>query len=90
MNTEELTAKILAFIETQDGEDMDEWYATRRDFASTVMTDFAEYLGLELVVPEYIPRLKKPEVDRNELFKALMPQICTLFNIEYNKAKEKL
>jgi len=90
MNTEELAEKILAFIETQDGEDMDEWYATHRDFASTVLTDFAEYLGLELVVPEYIPRLKKPEVDRNELLKAMMPQICTLFNIEYNKAKEKL
>jgi len=90
MNAEELAEKILAFIETQDGEDMDEWYATHRDFASTVLTDFAEYLGLELVVPEYIPRLTKPEVDRNELFKALMPKICTLFEIEYAKAKEKL
>ena len=90
MNREELVEKILAFIETQDGEDMDDWYATHRDFASTVLTDFAEYLGIELVVPEYIPRLTKPEVDRNELFKALMPQICTLFDIEYRKAKEKL
>ena len=89
MNAEELTEKMLAFIETHDGEDMDEWYATRRDFASTVLSDFAEYLGLELVVPDYIPQLKKPEIDRNELFKALMPQICTLFDIEYKKAKEK-
>jgi hypothetical protein len=89
MNKEELTEKMLAFIETHDGEDMDDWYATRRDFASTVLSDFAEYLGLELVVPDYIPQLKKPEIDRNELFKALMPQICTLFDIEYKKAKER-
>jgi hypothetical protein len=89
MNAEELTEKMLAFIETHDGEDMDDWYATRRDFASTVLSDFAEYLGLELVVPDYIPQLKKPEIDRNELFKALMPQICTLFDIEYKKAKER-
>jgi hypothetical protein len=89
MNAEELTEKMLAFIETHDGEDMDDWYATRRDFASTVLSDFAEYLGLELVVPDYIPQLQKPEIDRNELFKALMPQICTLFDIEYKKAKER-
>jgi len=90
LNTEELTAKMLAFVETRDGDYDDEWYASPRDFAATILTDFAEYLGIELVVPEYVPRLQKPEVDRNELFKALMPQICTLFNIEYNKAKEKL
>jgi hypothetical protein len=89
MTPEELKDKMLAFIETHDGEDMDDWYATRRDFASTVLSDFAEYLGLELVVPDYIPQLKQPEIDRNELFKALMPQICKLFDIEYNKAKEK-
>jgi hypothetical protein len=90
MTPDELTEKMLAFIETHDGEDMDDWYATRRDFASTVLSDFAEYLGLEMVVPDYIPQLKQPEIDRNELFKALMPQICTLFDIEYKKAKEKL
>ena len=90
MTPDELTEKMLAFIETHDGEDMDDWYATRRDFASTVLSDFAEYLGLEMVVPDYIPKLKQPEIDRNELFKALMPQICTLFDIEYKKAKEKL
>ena len=90
MTPEELRDKMLEFIETHDGEDMDDWYATRRDFASTVLSDFAEYLGLEMVVPDYIPQLKQPEIDRNELFKALMPQICTLFDIEYKKAKEKL
>lgn len=90
MTQDELIEKMLAFIDTHDGEGMDEWYATRRDFASTVLSDFAEYLGLEMVVPDYIPQLKQPEIDRNELFKALMPQICTLFDIEYKKAKEKL
>ena len=90
MDNTELVDKMLAFIETRDGDYYDEWYASPRDFAATILTDFAEYLGLEMVVPEYVPRLTKPQVDRNELFKAMMPQICTLFDIEYNKAKEKL
>lgn len=90
MSNDELTEKMLGFIETQDGEGMDEWYATRRDFAATILSDFSEYLGLELVVPEYVPQLKKPEIDRNELLKALMPQICTLFDIEYKKRTENL
>lgn len=90
MTNDELTEKMLAFIETHDGEDMDDWYATRRDFASTVLSDFAEYLGLEMVVPEYVPQLKKPEIDRNELFKELLPHISRLFDIEYKKRMENL
>jgi hypothetical protein len=88
MSEEELTAKMLAFIETQDGDYCDEWYATRRDFAATILSDFSEYLGLELVVPEHVPQLKKPEIDRNAVFKALLPEISRLFDIEYKKRTE--
>jgi hypothetical protein len=85
MTNEELRDKMLAFIETQDGSYDDEWYASPRDFAATILTDFAEYLGVEMVVPEYIPQLKKAVVDRNELLKALMPGILELFELEYTK-----
>ena len=89
MSKEELEAKMLAFIETQDGDYNDEWYATPRDFAATILSDFAEYLGLELVVPAHVPQLKKPEIDRNAMFKALLPEISKLFDIEYKKRTEQ-
>ena len=90
MNNEELKEKMLAFIETRDGDYFDEWYASPRDFAATVLSDFAKHLGIELVVPEYVPRKTKPQVDREALLKALMPGIRDLFDIEYKKMDARL
>lgn len=90
MNQDDLREKMLAFIETRDGDYFDEWYASPRDFAATILSDFAEYLGIELVVPEYIPRKTRPQVDREALLKALMPGIRELFDIEYKKMDEKM
>lgn len=90
MNEDDLREKMLAFIETRDGDYFDEWYASPRDFAATILSDFAEYLGIELVVPEYIPRKTRPQVDREALLKALMPGIRELFDIEYKKMDEKM
>ena len=89
MTEEELKAKMLAFIDTQDGDYNDEWYASPRDFAATILSDFSEYLGLELVVPEHVPQLKKPEIDRNAILQSLMPEIQKLFNVEFKKYEEK-
>jgi hypothetical protein len=89
MTEEELKAKMLAFIDTRDGEYCDEWYATRRDFAATILEDFSEYIGLELVVPEHVPQLKKPEIDRNAILQSLLPEVQKLFNIEFKKYEEK-
>ena len=85
MNEEELQAKMLAFIETQDGDSCDEWYATPRDFAATILADFAQHLGLEMVIPDYVPQLKKPEIDRNAIFKELLPEIQRRFNVAYKE-----
>jgi hypothetical protein len=89
MNEEELKAKMLAFIDTQDGDYNDEWYASPRDFAATILSDFSEYLGLELVVPEHVPQLKKPEIDRNAILQSLLPEVQKLFNVEFKKYEEK-
>jgi hypothetical protein len=89
MTEEELKAKMLAFIDTQDGDYNDEWYASPRDFAATILSDFSDYIGLELVVPEHVPQLKKPEIDRNAMLQSLMPEIQKLFNIEFKKYEEK-
>ena len=88
MNIKYLHDKMLAYIETQDGSYDDEWYASPRDFAATILIDFAEYLGVEIVVPEYIPQVKKAVIDRNELFKELLPGIRDLFDLEYKKRTE--
>jgi SNF2 family DNA or RNA helicase len=85
MTNEELQAKMLEFIEMQDGDRFDEWYASPRDFAATILSDFSEYLGLELVVPEHVPQLKRPEIDRNAILKELMPEIEKLFNVAYKE-----
>ena len=85
MTDEELQAKMLAFIETQDGDYFDEWCASPRDFAATILSDFAQHLGLEMVIPEYVPQLKKPEIDRNAILQSLMPEIQRLFNVAYKE-----
>ena len=89
MTEEELKAKMLAFIDTQDGDYNDEWYASPRDFAATILSDFSGYLGLELVVPEHVPQLKKPEIDRNAILQSLLPEVQKLFNIEFKKYEDK-
>jgi hypothetical protein len=89
MTEEELKAKMLAFIDTQDGDYNDEWYASPRDFAATILSDFSDYIGLELVVPEHVPQLKKPEIDRKAILQSLLPEVQKLFNIEFKKYEEK-
>jgi hypothetical protein len=89
MTDEELIGAMLVFIEDQEGDYFDEWYATPRDYAAIILTDFAKYINLELVVPEYVPRKNKKEVDRNEILKALMPAISKLFEQEYKKIMEE-
>ena len=85
MTEEELKTKMLEFIETQDGDYLDEWYASPREFAATILNDFAQHLGLEMVIPEYVPQLKKAEIDRNAMFQSLLPEIQRLFNVAYKE-----
>ena len=89
MTNEELRDLMLAYIETQEGSYDDEWFASPRTMAALILTEFAEYLALEMVVPEYIPQVKKEVIDRNELFKAIMPDITRLFDIEYSKRMQE-
>lgn len=88
MDTEQLSQLMLEFIETRDGDYDDEWYASPRDFASVILSDFAEYLGFTLTVPPYTRRKTKPEISRSELLKQLLPEVEKLFNIHYAKYME--
>ena len=81
--------KMLAFIEKRDGDICDEWYGPPRDLVAMVMLDFAKFLGIELVVPKYVPRKTKPEVDRQELLRQLLPEIEKLFDLKYKELESK-
>lgn len=89
MTPEELSAKMLEFVESRDGDCFDEWYATPRDFAAVILSDFANHIGIELAIPEYVPRKDKPTIDREAMLQALMPGIKDLFNMEYKKYMEQ-
>jgi len=85
MTETELTEKMLAFIETQDGDCFEEWYETQKGFAEVVLTDFAKYLGVNLIVPEYVPRKTKPEIDRAAILEALLPEVRKMLNAECDR-----
>ena len=88
MDTEQLSKRMLEFIETQNGDYDEEWYASRRDFAAVILSDFAEHLGFVLDVPPYVRVRDKPEIDRNEMLKALLPDVERLFDIHFKQLKE--
>lgn len=79
MNNDELRKKMLEFIETQDGDSFNVWCATPKGFTATILSDFAEHLGIEMVVPEYIPTKTKPQINRDEMLNALLPHINQIF-----------
>lgn len=89
MTNEELAEKMLAFIATKDSSYDDEWYASPYDFAAVTLSDFAEYLGFALEVPPYMRHKDKTEIDRDELFKQLLPHINDLFDLHFKELSKK-
>jgi hypothetical protein len=85
MDTEQLSKRMLEFIETQDGSYDTEWYASPRDFATIILSDFAQHLGFVLNVPPYVPVKDKPEIDRAKLLKELLPHVQALFARELDE-----
>lgn len=93
MEANELIKEMLAYIDTQDGDILDEWYATPRDFASVVLQGFAEHLNIELFVPEYVPtktrNAAQEAIDRRKVYESLLPEIERLFGLKYREIKEE-
>ena len=93
MDKEELAQKMIEFVNAQDGEICDEWYTTERDIADLVLGRFAEHIGLEVVIPNYIPVKTRKEVclekERKEIFREMLPELEKLFNLQYKAIAEK-
>lgn len=76
LTTEEFTQKMIEFIDAEDGEHCEEWWATPREHYARVLTEFAKSLGIELVVPEYVPQVKPQyKVDRQAILRSLLPEL---------------
>lgn len=92
MDKEELAEKILKFVGTQDGEISEEWYTTEREIATIVLSRFAEHIGLEVVIPDYIPIKTQKEIllkkQRKEIMQGLLPDIEKLFDLRYKEYME--
>jgi hypothetical protein len=82
MDKELLSQRMLEFIETQDGDYFDEWYASPREFAAVILSDFAKHLGFALEVPPYVPRKSVPQVNRGALLQELLPELSRVLNAE--------
>lgn len=93
MDKEELAQKMIEFADTQDGDMFDEWYATAREVATAVLTDFAKHIGVEVAIPDYVPVKTRQEVNlekqRKEIFREMLPELEKLFNLRYKEITEK-
>lgn len=93
MDKEELAQKMIEFVNAQDGEMCDEWYTTDRDIAEIFLGRFAEHIGLEVVIPNYIPVKTRTEVciekERTAIFREMLPELEKLFNLQYKAIAEK-
>ena len=93
MTKNELTKKMLTYIETLDGDQYDEWYTTERKLAAGIFQEFAKHLNIELVVPEYVPtktrNAAQEAIDRKKLYEVLLPEIERLFNLKYKEMKKE-
>ena len=94
MTEQELMEKMLAFIDTKDGDRMDEWYCDERGLYAMPLEEFAQFIGLELVVPKYIPKKTLSAVERAEMRKKVMreltPRIEELFDMEFKRLEDEM
>ena len=94
MTEQELMEKMLAFIDTKDGDRMDEWYCDERGLYAMPLEEFAQFIGLELVVPKYIPKKTLSMVEKEEMRKKVMreltPRIEELFGMEFKRLEDEM
>lgn len=80
-----LADMIVAFVEKQDGNMWDSWSGTQRDYASVIMTDFAKFMGLELVIPEHKPVMTDAQVDKQKLLEEMRSEVDRMLRERINE-----
>lgn len=82
---QQLAEMIVAFVEAQDCNMFDSWSGTQRDYASVIMTDFAKFIGLELVIPEHKPVMTDQQVDKHRVFEEMRTHLERMLRERINE-----
>ena len=82
---DQLADMIVAFVEKQDGDTWDDWSGTQRDYASVIMTDFAKFIGLEIVIPEHKPVMTDRQVDKQRVFEEMRTHLERMLRERINE-----
>lgn len=82
---QQLADMIVAFVEKQDGDTWDDWSGTQRDYASVIMTDFAEFIGLDIVIPEHKPVMTDRQVDKKKLLEEMRNEVDRMLRERINE-----
>lgn len=80
-----LADMIIEFVEEQDDGMFDSWSGTQRDYASVIMTDFAKFMGLELVIPEHKPVMTDAQVDKQKLLEEMRSEVDRMLRERINE-----
>jgi hypothetical protein len=81
----QLADMIVAFVEKKDGDTWDDWSGTQRDYASVIMTDFAEFIGLDIVIPEHKPVMTDRQVDKKKLLEEMRNEVDRMLRERINE-----
>lgn len=81
---EYLASQIIKFLESKDDQYFDDWSGTQRDYASCIMTDFAKFIGLELVIPDYKPVMTNAQVDKQKLLEEMRTELDRMLRERIN------
>lgn len=82
---QQLADMIVAFVGKQDGDTWDDWSGTQRDYASVIMTDFAEFIGLDIIIPEHKPVMTDRQVDKKKLLEEMRNEVDRMLRERINE-----
>lgn len=82
---QQLADMIVAFVEAQDRDTWDDWSGTQRDYASAIMTDFCQFIGLDIVIPEHKPVMTDRQVDKQRVFEEMRTHLERMLRERINE-----
>jgi hypothetical protein len=82
---QQLADMIVSFVEEKDGDTWDGWSGTQRDYASVIMTDFCQFIGLDIVIPDHRPVMSNAQVDKQKLLEEMRSEIDKILRERINE-----
>lgn len=82
---QQLADMIVAFVEKQDGDTWDDWSGTQRDYASVIMADFCQFIGLDIIIPDHRPVMTNAQVDKQKLLEEMRNEVDKMLRERINE-----